>query len=94
MITFMGITMTYEVALFMASLLVTEVLPFLPGKYNGIAQSFVRLLGKVKLNQRDGRIDLIIDRLDRIQRHVEGADTIPADLDNVLAAVRGLTPKK
>ena len=72
MITFLGITMSYEVAILLASFLISEVLPFLPNKYNGLAQSLVELLGKVKLRKApDQRIEILLDRLEDLENKLD-----------------------
>jgi hypothetical protein len=64
--------MSYEVALLLLAFVIDEILPFIPNKYNGLAQSALELLSKVRLRKDpDNRIEILIDKIEKLTNEIE-----------------------
>jgi hypothetical protein len=90
MFELLGITLSIEtVATLAVALIVDEVLPFLPGKANGIVHAIVLGLKKSKLgrhpSKQEDKLDLVLAKLEALEQLQETGTKI----DNVLKQVRG-----
>jgi hypothetical protein len=90
MFELLGITLSIEtVATLGVAFLVDELLPFLPGKANGIFHAIVLGIKKSKLGRKpskqEDKLDLVLAKLEALEQLQETGTKI----DNVLKQVRG-----
>jgi hypothetical protein len=90
MIELLGITVTYELLVGLGvTLLIDEVLPFLPTKANGIVHAIVLGVKRSKLARKSSpqadKIDEVLDKLNELKEMQENAEKI----DRVVRSVRG-----